>query len=76
MKPKILAMRTPEHLINFSLKSNVDRVSRLLNHGVENREPAPIFQYTQHFFHHSFGIVKVMQTKRHKGAIERFGLKG
>jgi hypothetical protein len=75
VKPKIVAMRAPKHLINLSLKSNVDRVLRLLDHGVENHEPAPIFQHPQHFFHHSFGIVKVMQTKRHKGAIESIGLK-
>jgi hypothetical protein len=75
VKTKIVAMRAPKHLINLSLKSNVDRVLRLLDHGVENHEPAPIFQHPQHFFHHSFGIVKVMQTKRHKGAIESIGLK-
>src|SRR5262245_48578897 len=75
MKAKIIAVGAPEHLINFSLKSNVDRVLCLLDHGVKNHEPAPIFQNAKHFFHHSFGIVKVMQTKRHKGAIERFRFK-
>jgi hypothetical protein len=75
MKAKIIAVSTPEHLIDPGLKSNVDGVLRFLDHGVENHEPAPIFQHPQHFFHHSFGIVKVMQTKRHKGAIESIGLK-
>ena len=76
MKTKIVAMRAPEHLIDLSLKSDVDRVLGLLDHGVENHEPAPIFQNAKHFFHHSFGIVEVMQTKRHKGTIEGFRLKG
>ena len=76
MKAKIIAVRTPEHLIDPGLKRNVDGVLRFLDHGVEHHEPAPIFQNSKHFFHHSFGIVKVMQTKRHKGAIERFRLKG
>src|SRR5262245_37041068 len=75
MKAKIIAVGAPEHLINLGLKSDVDRVLRLLDHGVENHEPAPIFQNAKHFFHHSFGIVEVMQTKRHKGTIERFRFK-
>lgn len=75
MKAKIIAVRTPEHLIDPGLKSNVDGVLRFLDHGVENHEPTSIFQYAEHFFHHSLGIVKVMQAKRHKGAIERFRFK-
>jgi hypothetical protein len=75
MKAKIIAVSTPEHLIDPGLKSNVDGVLRFLDHGVENHEPASIFQYAKHFFHHSLGIVKVMQAKRHKGAIERFRFK-
>src|SRR5262249_55221363 len=76
VKPKIIAMRATKHLINLGLKGDVDRVLRLLDHGVKNHEPAPIFQNANHFFYRSFGIVKVMQTKRDKGAIERFRLKG
>lgn len=75
MKAKIIAVRTPEHLIDPGLKSNVDGVLRFLDHGVENHEPASILHYAEHFFHHSLGIVKVMQAKRHKGAIERFRFK-
>src|SRR5262245_24789230 len=43
VKPKIIAMRAPKHLIDLGLKSDVDRVLRLLDHGVKNHEPAPIF---------------------------------
>jgi hypothetical protein len=75
MKTKIIAVRAPEHLIDLGLKSDVDGVLGVLDHGVENHEPAPIFQHPQHFFHHSFGIVKVMKTKRHEGAIESVRLK-
>ena len=75
MKTKVIAVGTPEHLIDLGLESNVDGVLRLLDHGIEYHEPAPIFQYAKHFFHHSLGIVKVMQAKRHKGAIERFRFK-
>ena len=75
MKAKIIAVRTPKHWIDPGLKSNVDGVLRFLDHGVENHEPTSIFQYAEHFFHHSLGIVKVMQAKRHKGAIERFRFK-
>jgi hypothetical protein len=71
MKAKIIAVRTPEHLIDLRLKGDIDGVLRLLDHGVENHEPTSIFQYAKYFFHHSLGIVKVMQAKRHKGAIER-----
>ena len=75
MKAKVIAVGTPEHLIDLGLESNVDGVLRLLDHGIEYHEPAPIFQYAKYFFHHSLGIVKVMQAKRHKGAIERFRFK-
>ena len=75
MKAKVIAVRAPEHLIDLGLNSNVDGVLRFLDHGVENHEPASIFQYAKYFFHHSLGIVKMMQAKRHKGAIERFRFK-
>jgi hypothetical protein len=75
MKAKVIAVRAPEHLIDLGLKSNVDGVLRFLDHGIEYHEPASIFQYAKYFFHHSLGIVKVMQAKRHKGAIERFRFK-
>jgi hypothetical protein len=75
MKAKVIAVGAPEHLIDFRLKGDIDGVLRFLDHGVENHEPASIFQYAKHFFHHSLGIVKVMQAKRHKGAIERFRFK-
>ena len=75
MKAKVIAVRTPEHLIDLRLKGDIDGVLRFLDHGVENHEPASVFQYAKYFFHHSLGIVKVMQAKRHKGAIERFRFK-
>ena len=76
MKAKVIAVRTPEHLIDLRLKGDIDGVLRFLDHGVENHEPASIFQYPKYFFHHSLGIVKVMQAKRYKGAVERFRFKG
>jgi hypothetical protein len=76
MKAKIITVCAPEHLVDLGFKSNVDRVLGLLDHGVKNHEPASIFQHAKHFLYHSFRIVKMMQTKRHKGAIERFRLKG
>src|SRR5262245_62888181 len=76
MKAKISAVRPPKDLIDLRLKSNIYRVLRVLDHGVEHYEPAPIFQHAKYFFHHTLGIVKMMQAKRHKGAIERFGFKG
>src|SRR5882724_9260924 len=75
MKAKVIAVRTPEHLIDLRLKGDIDGVGRLLDHGVENHEPTSIFQHAKYFFHHSLGIVKVMQAKRHKGAIKRFRFK-
>ena len=54
MKAKIIAVRAPEHLIDFCLKGDVDGVFRVLDHRIEDHEPAPIFQYAEHFFHRSF----------------------
>ena len=54
MKTKITAVRAPEHLIDFAFKSDIDGVFGVLDHGIENHEPAPIFQYAQHFFHYPF----------------------
>jgi hypothetical protein len=49
MKTKISAVRAPEHLIDLRLKSDIDGVLRVLDHRIENHEPAAVFQYAKHF---------------------------